>query len=101
MINFNDFVDDLEKIRDLLYLNKEDFLKTYSYIDEAEYENTVKKILGYVKSKKNNREKLKEKRNKNIKETRKNNMEYYYKNKDRINARRRQLKKERKEAGLI
>lgn len=101
MINFNDFVDDLEKIRDLLYLNKEEFLKTYSYIDEAEYENTVKKILGYVKSKKHSRENLKEKRNADIEATRKYNIEYYRKNKEKINARRKQLKKERKEAGLI
>lgn len=101
MINFNDFVDDLEKVKDLLYLSKEEFLKTYSYIDEAEYENTVNKIFAYVKTRKKFRDKEKNKRNENIEQTRKNNLDYYYKNKDKINARRKQLRDERRKAGLI
>ncbi len=101
MINFNDFVDDLDKVKDLLYLSKEEFLKTYSYIDEVEYENTVKKIYSYVSTRKNGRENLKEKRNENIEETRKYNLDYYYKNRDKINARRKQLRDERRRAGLI
>lgn len=101
MINFNDFVDDLEKVKDLLYLSKEEFLKTYSYIDEAEYENTVNKIFAYVKTRKKFRDKEKTKRNENIEETRKYNLDYYHRNKDKINARRKQLKEERKKAGLL
>lgn len=101
MINFNDFVDDLDKVKDLLYISKEEFLKTYSYISEAEYENTVAKIFSYVKTRKNCRNNLKEKRNENIEETRKNNLDYYHKNKDKINARRKELRKQRKEAGIL
>ena len=101
MINFNDFVDDLDKIRDLLYLSKEDFLKTYSYIDEAEYENTVNKVFAYVKTRKKFRDIEKQKRNENIEKTRKTNRDYYYNNRDKINARRKQLREERKKLGLI
>lgn len=35
------FVDDKEKINDLLWLTREQFLKSYSYITEAEYNNTL------------------------------------------------------------
>lgn len=101
MINFNDFVDDIEKIHDMLYMSKEDFLKSYSYIKEAEYENTVNKILNYTKTRKKGREKQNEKRNADLENARKKNMEYYYANREKINARRRELKKKRKEAGLI
>lgn len=101
MINFNDFVDDIEKVRDLLYLSKEEFLESYSYIEEAEYENTVNKILNYTKTRKKGREKQNKKRNADIENSRKKNMEYYYANREKINARRRELKKQRREAGLI
>jgi len=101
MINFNDFVDDLDKIRDLLYLSKEEFLKTYSYIEDAEYENTVNKVFAYVKSRKKFRDIEKQKRNENIEETRKYNLDYYHKNKEKINFRRKQLREERKKMGLI
>ena len=39
------FVDDKEKINDLLWLTREQFLKSYSYITEAEYNNTYKPLL--------------------------------------------------------
>lgn len=35
------FIDDLEKMRDFKTLSKEEFLNSYSYLTEAEYENTV------------------------------------------------------------
>lgn len=35
------FIDDKEKINDLLWLTREQFLKSYSYITEAEYNNTL------------------------------------------------------------
>lgn len=34
------FLDDIEKMRDFVILNKDEFLKEYSYLDEREYENT-------------------------------------------------------------
>ena len=38
------FSDDPDKVLDLLLLNKEEFLKSYSYITEAEYDATVEDI---------------------------------------------------------
>lgn len=38
------FIDDLEKIHDLLRLSKEEFLFSYSYLTEQEYEDTVNMI---------------------------------------------------------
>lgn len=35
------FINDKEKIRDLLWLNRNQFLSTYSYITEEEYDNTL------------------------------------------------------------
>lgn len=36
------FIDDVEKMRDFKTLSKEEFLKSYSYLTEAEYDNTMK-----------------------------------------------------------
>lgn len=41
---FNNFVNDVEKLLDMLTLNKEEFLKSYSYLTSEEYDNTVTKI---------------------------------------------------------
>lgn len=35
------FINDKEKMRDLLWLNRNQFLSTYSYITEEEYDNTL------------------------------------------------------------
>ncbi len=35
------FIKDTEKMKDFLKLNKEDFLKSYSYLLEEEYDATV------------------------------------------------------------
>ncbi len=35
------FIKDTEKMKDFLTLNKEDFLKSYSYLLEEEYDVTV------------------------------------------------------------
>lgn len=35
------FIDDKEKIRDLFELSKNDFLKSYSYLTEEEYQVTI------------------------------------------------------------
>lgn len=40
----SDFLNDEEKMRDFREMSKEDFLKSYSYLTEAEYENTKKKM---------------------------------------------------------
>ena len=39
------FINDKDKIRDFLILSKSEFLKSYSYIRETEYERTRKEIL--------------------------------------------------------
>lgn len=39
-----DFVDDLEKMKDFFKITKEEFLNSYSYINEAEYDATAKKV---------------------------------------------------------
>lgn len=38
------FDNDVEKLLDMLILNKEEFLKSYSYLSPEEYDNTVTKI---------------------------------------------------------
>lgn len=38
------FTNDVEKLLDMLILNKEEFLKSYSYLSPEEYDNTVTKI---------------------------------------------------------
>lgn len=35
------FIDDKEKMRDLFDLSRDNFLKTYSYLTEEEYNNTL------------------------------------------------------------
>lgn len=39
------FIDDSEKMLDFLYLSKEDFLASYSYLTEEEYNATVDAVL--------------------------------------------------------
>ena len=39
------FIDDLDKMYDLLTISKEEFLQSYSYLTEAEYDETLKAIL--------------------------------------------------------
>lgn len=91
-IKYADFTDDFEKVRDLLHLSKEEFLTSYSYITETEYENTVGKILSYVKTRVNTREKLKAKRKENPEIYRKENLKYYYKNREEILKKRKSKK---------
>ncbi len=42
-----DFLDDPDKMRDFITLSKEEFLASYSYLTENEYEATVK-LLGEI-----------------------------------------------------
>lgn len=39
------FIDDKDKIKDLLLLSKNEFLNKYSYLTEDEYNNTLKMIM--------------------------------------------------------
>lgn len=38
------FINDFDKINDIFILSKEEFLKSYSYLTEQEYDDTVFKI---------------------------------------------------------
>ena len=44
VINESNFIDDEEKMIDFNTINKEQFLKSYSYITEKEYDNTLKQL---------------------------------------------------------
>lgn len=38
------FIDDEEKMRDFVSLTKEEFLSSYSYLTEEEYDNTAAEL---------------------------------------------------------
>lgn len=40
--NNNNFIDDKEKMKDFKELTKDEFLESYSYLTEEEYDNTHK-----------------------------------------------------------
>ena len=47
----NNFLDDDEKILDFFSISKEEFLTTYSYVPEEEYDRTaeiISKLTGYI-----------------------------------------------------
>lgn len=54
----NSFIDDMNKIKDLLILSKDEFLKLYSYISESEYSTTTTEILELVESTNDFRKKI-------------------------------------------
>lgn len=54
----NSFIDDINKINDLLILSKNEFLKSYSYISESQYNITTKEILELVESTNDFRKKI-------------------------------------------
>lgn len=43
-IKYTDFLDDKEKMKDFAILTKEEFLMSYSYLTEEEYDLTAEKI---------------------------------------------------------
>lgn len=45
--NSNHFLFDAEKMQDFIYLTKREFLDSYSYLTEEEYDNTMK-VLRYI-----------------------------------------------------
>ena len=55
---YNSFIDDVDKIEDMLILSKDRFLNSYSYLNAVEYENTKNAILHYVETRKNLYKKL-------------------------------------------
>ena len=44
MTNYKSFIDDKEKMRDFYILSKKEFLKSYSYLTELEYDLTVEEL---------------------------------------------------------
>lgn len=52
------FLDDIDKVYDLLTITKEEFLNSYSYIDEQSYDLTLTKILPINDSSKENEEQI-------------------------------------------
>lgn len=42
----SDFITDIEKMRDFFKVSKEEFLLSYSYLEEEEYDLTAEKIRG-------------------------------------------------------
>lgn len=44
-VEFASFTTDEEKIRDFLVLSKEEFLFSYSYLTESEYDATVQDVM--------------------------------------------------------
>ena len=47
---YTDFLDDLDKVYDLLILHKHEFLDSYSYLTEKEYDLTLEKIQPRTRS---------------------------------------------------
>ena len=47
---YTDFLDDLDKVYDLLIISKEEFLNSYSYLTEKEYDLTLDKIKPRTRS---------------------------------------------------
>ena len=43
-MKYTDFITDIEKMRDFFKISKEEFLMSYSYLDEVEYNLTAEKI---------------------------------------------------------
>lgn len=43
------FIDDVEKMRDLFGLSKDEFLTSYSYLTEEEYTDTLKSLYTLIK----------------------------------------------------
>ena len=48
-----DFLDDQEKMADLFELTKDEFLESYSYLTEEEYDETVEKAIELLKERRN------------------------------------------------
>ena len=49
-MKYTDFITDIEKMRDFFKISKEEFLMSYSYLDEVEYNLTVEKINNMTSS---------------------------------------------------
>ena len=87
----NDFIEDEEKINDLLVLNKREFLESYSYLTEDEYDNTILRIKQFISWRNKYNKEQKNKRNADIDKSRKGYLDYYYNNREKINAKRKHL----------
>ena len=49
MNTISDFMGDAEKMFDFVLLGKEDFLASYSYLTEEEYDLTAHRVLSLVR----------------------------------------------------
>ena len=49
----NDFIDDQEKMADLFELSKDEFLQSYSYLTEEEYDATIEKAIKLLNERRN------------------------------------------------
>lgn len=87
----NDFMEDQEKLYDLLVLNKKEFLDSYSYLTEDEYDNTIFRIKNLIKSTIGRNERTKKRRSKDVEKSRQGYLDYYYNNRDKINAKRNKM----------
>ena len=87
----NDFIEDEEKINDLLILNKREFLESYSYLTEDEYDNTILRIKQFISWRNKYNKEQKNKRSKDVNKSRKGYLDYYYNNREKINAKRKHL----------
>lgn len=87
----NDFIEDEEKINDLLVLNKREFLESYSYLTEDEYDNTILRIKQFISGRNKYNKEQKNKRSKDVKKSRQGYLDYYYNNREKINTKRNHL----------
>jgi hypothetical protein len=55
---YTDFLDDLDKVYDLLIISKEEFLNSYSYLTEKEYDLSLEAIKPHSSSAEENESKI-------------------------------------------
>lgn len=55
---YTDFLDDLDKVYDLLIISKEEFLDSYSYLTEKEYDLSLEAIKPHSSSAEENEEQI-------------------------------------------
>ena len=92
---FKDYTNDMGKITEICYLSKSQFLEKYQ--DEEKYNRTIDMILTLLESRNERNDKQCERRAKGGDESRKKYLDYYYKHREEINAKRRELSRIKRE----
>lgn len=87
----DNFMDNLDMVNDMIFLGQNQFLIKYKNITINEYNNTRNRIIALISSRVELNKEQKKKRDENIQEARKKQLEYYYKNREKINTRRNYL----------